>query len=576
MYSDNPVVLQILSLLKQYNISRVVVSPGSRHFSLIHSMEADKWFKLYSVVDERSAAFFAIGLIQKTGRPVAIACTSGTACMNYSSAVIEAFYQHLPLLVLSADRLPMNLDQMEDQMYDQLNSFSSCLRYKVQLPVISTDLDMWYCNRVLNEAFLELDHHGRGPVHINIPFARHDTDTFSTAVLPQVRKISRYDAETCAETWKELSERLRGNKVLIILGQSLVGYGLNGDLLSEFCDNYDAVVLTDKLSNYHNRNCVSNATAILAGMTREEFASLYPDIVISIGANYLFNGEAKSFIRKGCAISWQIGKEDKIIDPFHSLSCMFEMSEDHFFQKMVETCPGGKTTAYRDIWRQVSEKITEPEPGYNEFYAIKQLMKSIPEGTDLQLANSLTVRMAQMVNIDHDVRVFCNRGVNGIDGSMSTAVGYATENERMTVYITGDLSFFYDMNSLGIRHLSDKMRILLINNGGGGVMYSPLSLEMRKTLSDHVAAGHALSAMGWVESLGIKYFQAHNKEEVDMGVRELFDSDSQGPMLLEVFTTINPDDVNALPCYSKSLDRRDFQEKVVDKLKYTVKKISEK
>ena len=203
MYSSNKMVLQLLSLLKQNNIRRIVISPGSRHFAFVHSLEADNYFKLYSVVDERSAAFFALGLIQQTGEIVAVTCSSGTACMNYGSAVVEAFYQRLPLLVLSSDRVPYLLNQMEDQMYDQLDTFTHCTKYCGQLPEVRNEIDEWLCNRIINEGLIELTHHGNGPVHLNIPFAAHHTDTFSTQVLPIVRKISLHSLSTSQETWSK-------------------------------------------------------------------------------------------------------------------------------------------------------------------------------------------------------------------------------------------------------------------------------------------------------------------------------------------------------------------------------------
>lgn len=212
MYSDNKLVLQIISLLKQFGIKRIVVSPGSRHFSLVHSLEADNSFSLYSVVDERSAAFFALGMIQQTGDPVAITCSSGTACMNYGSAIVEAFYQKLPLLILSSDRPPELLNQLEDQMYDQLSTFTNCTKYQGQLREIKTDTDEWYANRILNEGLLELNHHGKGPVHLNIPFTSHRNDTFSNTSLPEVRKISLRRADAPPEMWIEASTKLNNKK----------------------------------------------------------------------------------------------------------------------------------------------------------------------------------------------------------------------------------------------------------------------------------------------------------------------------------------------------------------------------
>ncbi len=572
MYSDNKMVLQLMSLLKQFNIRRIVISPGSRHFAFVHSLEADPYFKLYSVVDERSAAFFALGLIQQTGEVVAVTCSSGTACMNYGSAVVEAFYQRLPLLVLSSDRIPEYLNQLEDQMYDQLDSFTNCTKYQGQLPEIKNDVDLWYCNRILNEAFLELNHHGRGPVHVNIPFVAHNTDTFSTPELPLVRKISLHNAETKNEEWKQMGEMLKGKKVMIVWGQSVNITPELNESVSKFCERTDAIILTDKLSNLHNQYAILNTTVVLSLLTKEEKKNLHPDVVISVGGNYLFNGEIKGFVGSN-AKNWQVGREDKVIDPFRCLTEIFEMSEEFFFNHFNEYSEVNNQGNYKETWLNISKQPALPQTEYNELFAIGTLLTNLPKDVDLQLANSLTIRMSHMFDIDPSIRVNCNRGVNGIDGSMSTAVGFASENERFTYYITGDLSFFYDMNSLWIRHRSPKMRIMLINNGGGGVMYAPLNEEKRKTLPAHVAAGHNLSAKGWVESVGFKYLSAHSKEEIEEGVKQLLDQSIEQPVFLEVFSVINPDDINAMRNYYISQDRRSGTEKLVRDVKQVIKKM---
>lgn len=571
MYSDNKMVLQLMSLLKQFNISRIVISPGSRHFAFVHSLEADPWFKLYSVVDERSAAFFALGLIQQHNEPVAVTCSSGTACMNYGSAIVEAFYQRLPLLVLSSDRIPEYLNQLEDQMYDQLDTFTNCTKYHGQLPEIKNETDVWYCNRILNEAFLELNHHGRGPVHVNIPFVAHNTDTFSTPELPVVRKITLHDAETNKLEWKSMGEKLKGKKVMIVWGQSVIITPELDAAVSKFCEMTDAIILTDKLSNLHNKYAILNTTVTLGVLTRDETISLHPDIVISVGGNYIFNNEIKWFA-KG-AQNWQVGKEDKVIDPFRNLTEIFEMSETFFFSKFIEFADVHSKGSYKDDWLSISRQPSMPEPEYNELYAIGSLLRQLPQNVDLQLANSLTIRMSHMFDIHPSIRVNCNRGVNGIDGSMSTAVGFGADSDRLTFYITGDLSFFYDMNSLWIRHLSSKMRFMLINNGGGGVMYAPLNDEKRKTLPAHVAAGHSLSAKGWVESLGFKYIAANSKEKVDAGVKELLNDNTDCPVFLEVFSVINPNDINAMKDYYSTMDRRSDLEKTASKIKGGIRKI---
>lgn len=565
MYSDNKMVLQLMSLLKQFNVRRIVVSPGSRHFALVHSLEADPYFKLYSVVDERSAAFFALGLIQQTQEIVAVTCSSGTACMNYGSAIVEAFYQRLPLLVLSSDRVPYLLNQMEDQMYDQLDTFTHCTKYSGQLPEVKNEIDEWHCNRILNEGLLELTHHGKGPVHINIPFAAHHTDTFSTESLPKVRKIDLSTLSLSDADWTSCANALKGEKVMVVWGQSCPMTECMQNAITEFVNNFDAIILTDYMSNCHQSNAIVNTTVALSILKPMEKENLKPDVVITIGGNYIFNNELKSYLRPSNILHWQVGKEDKVCDPFRRLCHIFEMEESLFFKKITENATFSNEGQYAKTWLQLANLPALPTPDYNELYAIGALLNNIPANSDLQLANSCTIRMAHFFKIPSTIRVNCNRGVNGIDGSMSTAVGFAAENDRPTFYITGDLSFFYDMNSLWIRHLSPKMRILLINNGGGAVMYAPLSDELRKTLPAHVAAGHHVSAKGWVESLGFKYLSATSKEEVDKAVTELCDVDMGKPILLEVFTTINTD-INSIKEYFASLDRRTFSEKLISKV----------
>lgn len=560
MYSNNVMVLQLISLLKQFNIRRIVISPGSRHFALVHSLEADSFFKLYSVVDERSAAFFALGLIQETGEIVAVTCSSGTACMNYGSAIVEAYYQHLPLLVLSSDRNPQLLNQMEDQFFDQYDIFANCTKYRGQLPLVKDATDEWYCNRVINECLLELTHHGKGPVHINIPFVSHSNDTFQTSELPNVRKISLHKADITDDEWATMSNKLRGKKIMIVWGQSVDQTERFKNAVNAFTSNFDAVILSDKLSNCHSNNSILNTTVVLSILVPNERLNFHPDIVITIGGNYIFNGEIKSYLKIAPIDHWQVGYEDTVCDPFHSLTDIFEMSESTFFERITSAADYYVEGEYAKNWLDLSKLSPLQITSFNELYAIGAVLNNLPKNVDLQLANSCTVRMSHFFPTDSSIRVNCNRGVNGIDGSMSTAVGFSAENDRHTFYITGDLSFFYDMNSLWIRHLSPKMHIMLINNGGGAIMYAPLKDEIRKTLLDHVSAGHSTSAKGWVESLGFKYLSAHNASEVDSVMNEFLNMNSKAPLFLEVFTDDISNDVNSIRDYYVSLRQKFYND----------------
>ena len=565
MFVNDKMVLQLVALLKKFGVSKIVVSPGSRHNKLINSLQADNYFKLYLVVDERSAGFFALGLIQETGEPVAVTCSSGTACINYGSAIVEAFYQRLPLLVLSSDRVPELLNQCEDQMYDQASTFVNCTKYHCQLPVVDTPRDEWYCNRIINEALIELTHHGRGPVHINIPFAQHHGTSYDVVALPDARKITLHQLPMTETDWKSVSSRLVGKKVMIVWGQSVVPLRDVEKSENEFAKKYNAVVLTDKMSNCHANNAIINTTITMSIMKYNQASSLQPDIVISIGANYIFNNELKAYLKSGNAEHWQVGLEDKVCDPFHTLTDIFEMPEKYFFDKLSENGVSETASNYYEGWKIISEIPALPDMQYCELYAITKLMSQLPENCDLQLANSQTIRMAHYIPINNNIRVNFNRGVNGIDGSMSTAVGFGSESDKPLYYITGELSFFYDMNSLSIRHLSKKMRILLINNQGGAVMYDKPRNTPTNNLPIYLAAGENKVAKGWAESLGFKYLTATNKEEVDSGVKTLLDDKIESPVLLEVFTNLSEDRF-CINDYVRSQDQRSLIDKVLVRL----------
>ena len=571
MFVNNKMVLQLVALLKKFQIKKIVVSPGSRHNKLVNSLQADNYFELYLVVDERSAAFFALGLIQECGEPVAVTCSSGTACINYGSAIVEAFYQRLPLLVLSSDRVPELLNQCEDQMYDQASTFVGCTKYHCQLPVVDTPRDEWYCNRIINEALIELNHHGRGPVHINIPFAAHHGTAYDVESLPDARKITMHQLPMSSSEWKSISARLKDKKVMIVWGQAVNPLKKVEEVENTFAEKYNAAILTDKMSNCHAKNAIINTTITMSIMKDNQAPALQPDVVISVGANYIFNNEIKKFLKNGNAEHWQVGSEDKVCDPFHTLTDIFEMPESYFFEMLSENCAGKTKGSYFADWKAIADIPTLPDMQYCELYAITKLMSQLPSDSDLQLANSQTIRMAHYIPIKPSIRVNCNRGVNGIDGSMSTAVGFGADSNKPLFYITGELSFFYDMNSLSIRHLSPKTRILLINNQGGAVMYDQPRDTPVEGLPIYLAAGENKTAKGWVESLGFKYVSAHNKDEVDAGVKFLLDESIDQPILLEVFTNLS-EDRYCIGDYIKSQDQRSFGEKVSGRLSRMFKK----
>lgn len=563
----------MLSLMKQHGILRVVVSPGSRHYPLIRSMEGDADFTLYSIVDERSAAFFALGLIQKTGEPVAVCCTSGTSAINYGSAVVEAFYQGLPLAVLTADRRPELLNQKEEQMFRQGNVYEGFVRYEGQLAEVRDGVSEWYCNRLINEAFLELDHHGRGPVHLNFPIETHHSDKFGTEKLPVVRKISRVCGDADDAVWRRCAERLAGRKTLLVWGQSAPMSDRLRAAVEEFARRFDCVILADKLSNCHTSRTIETAYLALRSMTLEQTTELAPDIVITLFGNYTFNGELKNYLLStGKSFEvWDIGTS-VVTDPFRRLTSIFETREVSFFEKMCQGVPAAGGTIYYDAWAEVDQAIAEPDVTFGEIYAIGRLVRKLPQNSPLHIANSLPIRMVHLFRSDPSIASYCNRGVNGIDGCMSSAVGFAAATSEPVYLIIGDLTFFYDMNALWNRHLSKNLRILMLNNAGGGVMHMPLSDRLAPQLTRHVSAGHVTSAQGWVESLGFRYIAATTKEACDEALDILTDPVESGPILVEAFSA-KEEDVRQLKGYLRMLDKFSFGDKVRRKLRRELPKL---
>ena len=580
MFSTKRNVLQLLSLLKAHGINKFVVSPGSRHIPIVISMECDPFFKLYSVVDERSASFFAIGLMQRFKEPVGIICTSGTASANYCSAISESYYQQLPLLVLTADRSECLRDQAEDQMIHQSTMYQNITKKVVNLPIVQNDNDAWFNNRLINDALLELRHHGDGPVQINIPVPEH-MDDFTTETLPNERKIDRYDLTMQQEQWISFAKKLAGKRVIVVCGEGFVFTEEQNNALDAFARKFDCVILADKMSNCHVYHCVENAFPVLNALSNADVRDVAPDIIITIRANYSFNPEFKTFVYKAKKYHtiehWYVSPTGNVVDPFHILNSVFEMPDEEFFKKISSsTVVGNDGKEYAEAWNIISESIEEPEVDYSQVYTVGRFLHNIPGNSVLHLSNSNSVRIAQLFKIDKSIEIHCNRGTDGIDGCMSTAVGFASETDKLVFLMIGDLTFFYDMNALWNRQLGNNLRILLNNNGGGAIMHMPKRPSLAASLlPNFISAQHHTSAKAWAEDRGFKYCSAHNKDEVEKGVKILTDTSVDGPIILEVFTDML-EDTHIFKKYYATIHRATLEDKLRGKasnIKHKVFKI---
>jgi len=552
MYSDKKNILQLVALLRAHEIRNVVLCPGSRNTPIIHTLANHPYFTCYSVTDERSAGFFALGLALSGGRPAAVCCTSGTALLNLHPAVAEAFYQQVPLVVISADRPASWIGQMDGQTLPQPNVFGPLVKSSVNLPEIHTSEEEWYCNRLVNEALLELNHHGKGPVHINVPISE-PLFQFTAEDLPDVRVITRYQGLNVYDRqYDDLITRLNGyTKRMMVVGQMNLIYLFERKICKLLYKHF--AWLTEHTGNQTVPGIpVKNFDAIIYSLPEEEQAKLVPDLLITYGG-HVVSKRLKLLLRKHPPKEhWHVAADGQVADTFCSLTTVIEMDPFEFLEKIAYLLEN-KPCEYPKRWEQLSKQMAEPDFAFSEMAAIGKVLKSLPTDAVLHLANSSTVRYAQLFQIPDSVEVCCNRGTSGIEGSLSTALGYAWASDKLNFVLIGDLSFFYDMNALWCNHLRGNLRIMLLNNGGGEIFQSLPGLKMEARTHRFVTALHQTKAEGWAQERGFDYTAVHTMEELDAALLDFMQADQQGnPKFMEVFTD-KAEDVRLLKEYYHGL-----------------------
>lgn len=543
MYTELKTYQIIIALLKKYGIKHCVLSAGSRNVPFVHSVEKDPDFCCYSVVDERSAGYFALGLAQELNQPVVISCTASTASCNYWPPVAEAFYQGVPIVVLTSDRDPQMLGQWEDQMIDQVGMFDRHVRKSVNLPIIHERDDEIYCQRLVNEALLELNHHGKGPVHINVPMKAYN-NSFNVKTLPQVTKIDRLCVDDERELWDEKIEKLKkANRILVTCGQNNYVTSELQKVLSDFFKKYNSAVSVEYMSNVYleeglNLNICMDARYAIPKKVKE----VLPDIVISFGGN-IFAG-IKDQLRKfaGEFEHWLIQEDGRVVDLYKSITTVFECKPEYFFQYCI--CGAGQNSKnnreYFHLLKRYVDSVVYPEFPYSHVYAIKEVVEKIPSDSILHLSINDSIRITNFFKLQPRVKTYANIGTYGIDGCLSSFLGQAVTGEKQSYLVIGDLAFFYDMNALRLRHIKKNVHILLINNEGGAEFY--FNRSWKDEASDlHTTARHHTKAEGWVKSNNFIYLTAHDKESLQEALRDFMRADLDRPVFLEVFTEMKTD-----------------------------------
>lgn len=571
-YSKIPVAQSIVSLCVAKNIKHVVISPGSRNAPLTIGFTHHPEIKAYSIVDERCAAFLALGMAQKLQQPVAIVCTSGSALLNYYPAISEAFYSDIPLVVISADRPIERIDIGDGQTIRQRNVFrnhicySANLHSELVLESEATDKKLQQkqfearkhnereINLALNKALEE-----KGPVHINVPFYEplydivEDITVDPLQIFPETKE--RIYTEKELQPYQDLWNKAK--RKMVIVGVAPPN-AVEQQFLEFLAKDESVIVFTETTSNLQHPEFFTRIDTLIGPIERsdypeEQFKALQPDILLTFGG-MIISKKIKSFLRNYQPKQhWHVDPK-KAYNTFFCLNKHFETPVNSFFEAFIPQVRSSKSD-YAAKWKKVKKKRQErhdlyvKEIPYSDFKAMQIIVKGVPENYNVQLGNSSTVRYAQLFNWDESQKMFSNRGTSGIDGSVSTAIGAAMITKDPTLLIVGDLSFFYDSNGLWNNYIPKNFRIIILNNGGGGIFRILPGNKNTENFDTYFETTHHLNAASLCEMFGFEYADARNSEEIGEKLDSFFDP-SEKPKLLEIFTPRKVNDEILLEYFS--------------------------
>ena len=536
-YSIERNVQILVSLMKQHGIKKVVVSPGSTNVCFVGSIQQDPYFEMYSCVDERSAAYMAVGLAAETKAPVALSCTGATASRNYYPALTEAYYRKLPILAITATQDENRIGNLIPQVLDRTVQPNDIVKLSQHLQNVKDKEDEWDVTLKANRAILELCHHGMGPVHINLS-TTYSKD-FTVKELPTARAIRRYDLSSKAYP------KVTGNKVAIYCGTHLRWTDDEVSAIDNFCEAYNAVVFCDPASNYTGKYKV-NFSLVSSQQYESENRNL--DLLIHIGNM----SDMCSEVGQPKEV-WRVSEDGNIADRYRTLTNVFEMPEETFFSRYAANHSKQAMSYFADCHREETELLKRiPEIPFSHIWVASQIAPKLPKNSVLHLGILAPLRSWSYFNIDRSIEVECNQGGFGIDGNMSTLIGASlAQCDKLHFAVVGDLSFFYDMNSLGNRHVGNNIRVLLINNSLGAefILFKQLNCSHVRDVQKYIAAeghfGHKSPNLvrDYATDLGYDYLCAWNKKEFDECYERFVSAEpNDKPIVFEVFT--DPDDEN--------------------------------
>jgi len=522
-------ISEIPYIFHMHDIEHAIISPGSRNAPLTLAFVSHPHINCISITDERSAAYYALGMAQQQQKPVVLVCTSGTALVNFGPAITEAYYLKVPLIVLSADRPPEWIDQNDGQTIRQNDFFRNVVKISFVAPVeTEKEEDLWFFRRIMNEAVGTCKTDNPGPVHINIPLREPLYSPLpEVAKIPPVNSVMSGNYNLDTEQWQSIIQKWKScSRKLIVCGFSPVRNLQLEKILEQLADNNEAVVMAENLSNLYDDNFISAPDRFLAALDDEKMNEFRPDLLITIGGS-IVSKRLKKYLRTFTPREqWHVDEYDLFVDTYKSLNLNIRLRPENFFTKLI-----GEGTENPDYISFVHNTNKQAEQLHKEFLAktdfsdlkaFELVMLHLPAHINLHLANSTPVRYAQLFGSNKYVNYFSNRGTSGIDGCVSTAAGAALVSKKLNVLLVGDLGFIYDSNALWHNNLPGNLRIIVLDNGGGNIFKLIETGPEVEKIKPFIETPHQVNIKGLCDAFGVSYMTAANAEELENILPEFF------------------------------------------------------
>lgn len=540
MTSDKKNISLLADLFVKKGLKNIVISPGSRNAPIIISFANNHEIDAFSIIDERSAAFFALGLAIETNKTVAIACTSGSAVLNYAPAIAEAYYQKVPLLIITADRPQYLIDVGDGQTINQYKVYENYVKKSYQLPLnLDDEKHFNEAENIINDALYNCMEPQPGPVHINVPFEEPIYKTIEQNISGKLKEYDHAIAEPNITIVKKIADEINKTaKVMVIAGQNNPNHNV-AQRLNHLAKNNNIVVLSETTSNLFSELFIDTIDNLVSSFSNEDAEIFKPEIVLTFGGQVV-SKIVKKFLRNNQPLKhYHISPSDEKMDTFFCLTDSVKMSDEAFFSELNNYLKKTNST-YFNNWLEKKHKIDLSRKAfidscpYSDLKVFGRLNQLIPDNSVLHLGNSTPVRYSQLFGNKQSIVYNSNRGVSGIDGQISTALGYSYYSDKLNILITGDLGFLYDSNGLMNNYLKSNLKIIVINNNGGGIFRFIQGPDTTPNLDEFFEAKHNWNAKYICKAFSVHYEQADSILEIENKLPKFFTK--SGVSVMEIFT----------------------------------------